>query len=87
MDAGCGSGMLTKELARKVPRGRVYAVDIDSNMIRQARDSLQFCDNVEIIQPSFTDIKLRKSWMSFFLILHSIGLEITEKHFKPFGKC
>jgi trans-aconitate 2-methyltransferase len=58
MDAGCGSGLLTKQLAKKVPRGRVYAVDIDSNMIQQARNNLQFFDNVEIVQSSFTDIKL-----------------------------
>jgi ubiquinone/menaquinone biosynthesis C-methylase UbiE len=32
MDAGCGSGLLTKQLAKQVPRGKAYAVDIDSNM-------------------------------------------------------
>lgn len=75
MDAGCGSGMLTKELARKVPRGKVYAVDIDSNMIRQARDSLQFFDNVEIVQSSFTDIELPKKLDVIFSnsALHWVG--------------
>jgi trans-aconitate 2-methyltransferase len=58
MDAGCGSGLLTKQLAKQVPRGKVYAVDIDSNMINQAKNNLQLFDNVEIIQSSFTDIKL-----------------------------
>ena len=57
MDAGCGSGLLTKQLAKKVPRGKVYAVDIDSNMVKQARKNLQLFDNVEILQSSFTDIK------------------------------
>jgi len=58
MDAGCGSGLLTKQLAKQVPRGKVYAVDIDSNMINQAKNNLQLFDNIEIIQSSFTDIKL-----------------------------
>jgi trans-aconitate 2-methyltransferase len=58
MDVGCGSGLLTKKLAKKVPRGKVYAVDIDSNMIKQARKNLQLFDNVEIIQSSFTDVRL-----------------------------
>ena len=58
IDAGCGSGLLTKQLAKKVPRGKVYAVDIDSNMIKQAKNNLQFFDNVEIIQSSFTDIRI-----------------------------
>jgi trans-aconitate methyltransferase len=60
MDAGCGSGLLTKQLAKKVPRGKVYAVDSDSNMIKQARKNLQFFDNVEIVQSSFTDITLSR---------------------------
>jgi trans-aconitate methyltransferase len=58
MDAGCGSGLLTRQLAKKVPRGKVYAVDIDSNMVRQARKNLQLFDNVEVIESSFTDVRL-----------------------------
>jgi trans-aconitate 2-methyltransferase len=58
MDAGCGSGFLTKQLAKQVPRGKIYAVDTDSNMIKQARNNLKSFDNVEIIQSSFTDVKL-----------------------------
>ena len=37
---------------------KVYAVDIDSNMIKQARKNLQLFENVEIMQSSFTDIRL-----------------------------
>jgi ubiquinone/menaquinone biosynthesis C-methylase UbiE len=58
MDAGCGPGLLTKQLAKQVPRGKVYAVDVDSNMIKQARNNLKSFDNVEIIQSSFTDVKV-----------------------------
>jgi trans-aconitate 2-methyltransferase len=58
MDAGCGSGLLTRQLAKRVPRGKVYAVDIDSNMVRQARKNLQFFDNVEVMESSFTDVRL-----------------------------
>ena len=58
MDAGCGSGLLTKLLARKVPRGRVYAVDIDSNMIKQAKRNLNDLKNVELVQDDFADVKL-----------------------------
>jgi trans-aconitate 2-methyltransferase len=58
MDAGCGSGLLTKLLARKVPRGKVYAVDIDSNMIKQAKQNLNDLKNVELVQDDFADVKL-----------------------------
>ncbi len=37
MDAGAGSGNLTKILANKVPHGQIYAVDDDPNMVEQAK--------------------------------------------------
>src|SRR3954465_9137765 len=40
LDAGCGSGELTAELAARVPRGRVYAVDGSPRMVELARDRL-----------------------------------------------
>jgi trans-aconitate 2-methyltransferase len=47
MDAGCGSGLLTKQLAKEVANGKVYAVDVDCNMIKQAKSNLQFFGNVK----------------------------------------
>lgn len=38
LDAGCGTGRLTLELARRLPRGRVLAVDLSENMLRKARE-------------------------------------------------
>jgi trans-aconitate 2-methyltransferase len=58
MDAGCGSGLLTKLLAQRVPRGKVYAVDVDSNMIKQARRNLKDFENVELVQSDIADVKL-----------------------------
>jgi trans-aconitate 2-methyltransferase len=60
MDAGCGSGLLTEQLAKQVQRGIVYAVDIDSNMIKQAKSNLKCFDNVEIIQSSFINVVLTR---------------------------
>ena len=40
MDAGSGSGNLTKILADRVPPGHVYAVDADPNMVQQAMSNL-----------------------------------------------
>jgi len=34
LDAGCGSGKITLELIRRVPRGTVYAVDAAPSMVR-----------------------------------------------------
>jgi trans-aconitate 2-methyltransferase len=40
LDAGCGSGRVTAELARRVPRGRVYGVDVAPSMADHARRAL-----------------------------------------------
>ena len=40
LDAGCGPGELTAELAGRVPRGRVYAVDGSPRMVELARERL-----------------------------------------------
>jgi trans-aconitate 2-methyltransferase len=40
LDAGCGSGRVTAELAARLPRGRVYAVDAAPSMVEHARAAL-----------------------------------------------
>ncbi|HEY5428287.1 MAG TPA: methyltransferase domain-containing protein [Solirubrobacteraceae bacterium] len=40
LDAGCGSGKITLELARRVPDGSVYAVDAAPSMVAHTREAL-----------------------------------------------
>jgi trans-aconitate 2-methyltransferase len=40
LDAGCGSGRVTALLADRVPRGRVYGVDLAPSMVEHARAAL-----------------------------------------------
>ncbi|HZE05832.1 MAG TPA: methyltransferase domain-containing protein [Solirubrobacteraceae bacterium] len=40
LDAGCGSGKITLELARRVPQGFVYAVDAAPSMVRHTLQAL-----------------------------------------------
>jgi trans-aconitate 2-methyltransferase len=40
LDAGCGSGRVTAELARRLPRGRVYGVDVAPSMAAHAQAAL-----------------------------------------------
>ncbi|MDQ6817276.1 MAG: class I SAM-dependent methyltransferase, partial [Actinomycetota bacterium] len=40
LDAGCGSGRVTAELAERVKHGRVYAVDVAPSMVRYAQEAL-----------------------------------------------
>ncbi|HEX7034094.1 MAG TPA: class I SAM-dependent methyltransferase, partial [Nitrososphaera sp.] len=58
MDAGAGSGNLTRVLVEKVPNGHVYAVDADSNMVRQAKANLSDYGNVEVIHSGMQEVRL-----------------------------
>ncbi|MFZ0040122.1 MAG: methyltransferase domain-containing protein [Solirubrobacteraceae bacterium] len=62
LDAGCGSGKITLELARRVPHGTVYAVDAAPSMVRHTQEALgdraiAFCqDLVELALPEPVDV-------------------------------
>jgi len=62
LDAGCGSGRVTAELVRRVPRGRVYGVDVAPSMVEHAREALRGCatilhqDLVELELPERVDL-------------------------------
>lgn len=58
MDAGAGSGNLTKILAGKVPQGQIYAVDADPSMVQQAKSNLSGCSNVQVIHSSMDKVSL-----------------------------
>jgi trans-aconitate 2-methyltransferase len=69
MDAGAGSGNLTKILADKVPNGRVYAVDADSNMVQQAKRNLSTHTNVQVISSRMEKVCLPTKLDVIFYIL------------------
>ena len=73
MDAGAGSGNLTKILADKIPDGQIYAVDADSNMVQRAKSNLSSCKNVHVIHSSMDKLNLPTGVNVIFLTRPSIG--------------
>lgn len=61
LDAGCGTGRVTAELVKRLPRGRVIASDFSENMIRSARENLaqQFGDRISFLQADMADLPLK----------------------------
>ena len=59
MDAGCGSGRVTKILAKIITNGKIYAVDSDVNMIEKAKYSLSAFENTTIIHSNLLDTSLK----------------------------
>jgi trans-aconitate 2-methyltransferase len=50
LDAGCGSGRVTEQLAERLPRGEVVALDGSASMIDAARDRLaRFGDRIDYV--------------------------------------
>ena len=62
LDLGCGSGRLTEFLLRRLPRGRVFAIDRSANMLEAAREHLEaeFGGRVEYIQKSLDELELEQ---------------------------
>jgi trans-aconitate 2-methyltransferase len=60
LDAGCGSGSVTFDLLKKLPRGRIYAVDASAEMIAslQRRIDEFGVTNIVPIYASLTDFAL-----------------------------
>jgi trans-aconitate 2-methyltransferase len=56
LDAGCGSGKITVELARRVPSGTVYAVDVAPSMVEHARAALD--DQATVFWQDLTELSL-----------------------------
>ena len=58
LDAGCGTGRVTKIIANNVKRGKVYAVDVDDNMITNAKKNLKDFSNIVFIKSDLSDVKI-----------------------------
>jgi SAM-dependent methyltransferase len=61
LEIGCGAGRVTRSLGRYF--GHVYAVDISSEMVRQARRGLADFPNVRILRNNGRDLSVvRANW-------------------------
>lgn len=49
LDAGCGSGRVTQELASRLPAGRIVALDASASMLEQARVRLSGDQRVRFV--------------------------------------
>jgi trans-aconitate methyltransferase len=60
LDLGCGTGTLTEHLLRRLPHGRVIAVDRSANMLQVAREHLEprFAGRVEYVQSPLEALQL-----------------------------
>ena len=59
MDAGCGSGRVTRLLLERLPRGRVYGVDRSPAMLAVAREQLaEHGGRLTLVEADLTTVRL-----------------------------
>jgi trans-aconitate 2-methyltransferase len=59
LDAGCGSGRVTRHLLDRLPEGKVIGVDAAPSMIELARESLaSYGERIELIQSDLLELSL-----------------------------
>lgn len=58
LDAGCGSGRVTRRLLERLPRGRVVAVDASEQMVANAREALD--DRATVLCSDLTELQLEE---------------------------
>ncbi len=68
MDAGCGTGRVTAELLKLLPRGQVVGVDLSANMLGQARETLaaRFGDQVSFVNADLQRLPFRDAFDGVF---------------------
>ena len=58
VDAGCGSGRVTKIISNILKEGKIYAIDLDQNMIENAKLNLKDQENVIFIKSDLSSVEL-----------------------------
>lgn len=95
-DIGAGTGYYTFKIASKVPEGKVYAVEVQDEMIKHLRNKKQELNNknVEIVKGSSTSVNLPSGSVDLAIMVdvyheleypHEI-LQSIKKALKPAGK-
>jgi len=77
LEIGCGAGRVTKSFARLF--GKVHAIDISSEMIRQAQSALRDCANVSLYKTDGADLSLFKNEMFDFAYSEVVFQHIPSK--------
>jgi SAM-dependent methyltransferase len=70
LDVGCGSGWLSRRLAKLAPEGRVVGMDISEEMIRHARRASADFDNLMFVTAEVAEIPWQPNFFS-----HAISVE------------
>ena len=73
LDAGCGSGRVTRMLLERLPHGRVIAVDAAPSMVDQARANLGARADVRLVELTALDLDQEVEAVFSNAVFHWVG--------------
>lgn len=79
LNAGCGTGRVTKIIADTGKKGKVYAYDTDANMISNAKKPQGFFKHIVSIRSDLSDLDLQEKVNLVFsnAEIHRVWITIT----------
>jgi trans-aconitate 2-methyltransferase len=83
LDAGCGSGRLTKELAARIPNGSVVGCDLSDNMTRAAAQTLGNLPTRSVVRADLSSLPFRAA---FDLIFSTATFHWVHDHDRLFAE-
>ncbi len=84
LDAGCGSGRITRILSKVITSGKIYAIDNDSNMVKKAMENLLGIENVTVLQADLRNIGPSRIPLKFDVIFSNAVLHWISDHRQVF---
>jgi trans-aconitate 2-methyltransferase len=79
LDVGCGDGKITAEISKQVPLGKVYGIDISSDMIRFAKEHF-LIERYSNLTFGIEDANKLDYNENFDIIFSSFALQWIEDH-------
>ena len=62
LDLACGTGILTKQIAEKLPHAEIIGVDITKNYLEKAKNKLMLYQNISFINQDAEKLNLEKKF-------------------------
>ncbi len=81
IDAGCGSGRVTRIIANILKKGKIYAIDLDQNMIEKAKINLKDQENVIFVNSDLSTVELPEP---VDIIFSNAVIHWIKNHYKLF---
>jgi len=82
IDAGCGSGRVTRLIADILKNGKIYAIDLDQNMIEKAKINLNDYENVIFVNADLSSVELPEQ---VDVIFSNAVIHWIKDHYKLFS--